>query len=167
MKRRQCLPPEQQREVLRRPKVQIDSLLFDVLEAKEIREAKSVDAAEKVYLNAAQKALATGKRQVYAKAEQSLCLLNRQHLPSPSECREAYDLFTAAGNRNLAAATLQIMAEDQRLTGHEPEAIPLYQHAIQTLQEAGDYEGVGVAQNNLSLVLENRGQWVQAEEEYR
>jgi DNA-binding winged helix-turn-helix (wHTH) protein/tetratricopeptide (TPR) repeat protein len=143
-----------------------DDPLIDLREAS-LAMRKNVDDAAKLYRTAAQKALATDKRQVYAKAEQSLCLLNRQHVPNPPECREAYDIFTAAGNLNLAAATLQIMAEDQRLTGHEPDAIPLYQQAIQTSQEAGDYEGVGVAENNLSLVLENRGQWAQAEDEYR
>ena len=162
--------PDESSETIRQlrqlPAPARDDPLIDLRESSVVMR-KSLDDAEKLTHSAAQKALATGKRQVYAKAEQSLCLLNRQHLASPPECHEAYDIFTAAGNRNVAAATLQIMAEDQRLTGHESEAIPLYQRAIQTLQEAGDYEGVGVAQNNLSLVLENRGQWGQAEEEYR
>jgi DNA-binding winged helix-turn-helix (wHTH) protein/tetratricopeptide (TPR) repeat protein len=143
-----------------------DDPLIDLREASIVMR-KSLGDAEKLFRSAAQKALANDKRQVYAKAQQSLCLLNRQHLQSPPECHEAYDIFTAAGNRNLAAATLQIMAENQRLTGHETDAIPLYQQAIQMLHEAGDYEGEGVAQNNLSLALENRGQWAQAEDEYR
>ncbi len=143
-----------------------DDPLIDLREASIVMR-KSLGDAEKLVRSAAQKALANDKRQVYAKAQQSLCLLNRQHLQSPPECHEAYDIFTAAGNRNLAAATLQIMAENQRLTGHETDAIPLYQQAIQMLHEAGDYEGEGVARNNLSLALENRGQWAQAEDEYR
>ena len=126
-----------------------------------------VDAAEKLDRSAAQKAIAQNRRQVYAKAEQAICLLNRQHLQNPPECREAYDIFAAAGNRNLAGHTLQIMAENQRLTGHELDAIPLYEEAIRTFREGGDYEGVGVALNNLSLVLEDQGQWARAEEEYR
>jgi DNA-binding winged helix-turn-helix (wHTH) protein/tetratricopeptide (TPR) repeat protein len=162
--------PDESSETIRQlrllPAPARDDPLIDLREASIVMR-KNLDAAEKLYRSAAQKALASGKRQVYAKAEQTLCFLNRQHLASPSECREAYDIFIAAGNRNLAGATLQIMAEDQRLTGHEPEAIPLYQQAIQTLQEGGDYEDVGVAQNNLSLVLQDRGQWSQAEEEYR
>jgi len=162
--------PDESSETIRQlrqlPAPMRDDPLIDLRESSLVAR-KNQDDAEKLDRNAAQKALATDKKQVYAKAEESLCLLNRQHLPSPPECREAYDIFTAAGNRNLAAATLQIMAENQRLTGHEPDAIPLYQQAIQTSQEAGDYEGVGVAENNLSLVLENRGQWIQAEDEYR
>ncbi len=154
------------RQLRQLPAPMRDDPLIDLREAS-IVSRKTQDGAEKLDRSAAQKAMATDKKQVYAKAEESLCLLNRQHLPSPPECREAYDIFTAASNRTLAAATLQIMAENQRLTGHEPDAIPLYQQAIQTSQEAGDYEDVGVAQNNLSLVLENRGQWVQAEDEYR
>ncbi len=153
------------RQLRRLPSPVRDDPLIDLREASIVMR-KSLADAEKLVRTAAQKALVNDKRQVYAKAQQNLCLLNRQHLQSPPECREAYDIFTAAGNRNLAAATLQIMAENQRLTGHETDAIPLYQQAIQMLHEAGDYEGKGVAQNNLSLVLENRGQWAQAEDEY-
>ena len=126
-----------------------------------------VNAAERLYRTAAEKAKAKNQRQVYAKAEQSICLLNREHLQNPPECREAYNIFTAAGNRNLAGHTLQIMAENQRLTGHELDAIPLYEEAIRTFHESGDYEGVGVALNNLSLILEDQGQWARAEAEYR
>lgn len=143
-----------------------DDPLIDLREAG-IMVRRDPVRAERLYRSAAVKAKAQDKRQVYATAEESLCYVNRQHLSSPPECREAYDIFVAAGNRNQAGATLQIMAENQRLTGHDLEAIPLYQQAIQTVQEAGDYEDVGVAQNNLSLVLENEGQWARAEEEYR
>ncbi len=140
--------------------------LIDIYEAR-IVARKDLDGAEKLYRDAAKKAMEQGKRQVYAKAEQYICFLNRLHLPNLPECREAYNLFTAAGNLDLAGATLQIMAENKRLTGHNAEAIPLYDQAIRTLQEAGDYEGVGVALNNLSLILQNEGQWAKAEEDYR
>lgn len=143
-----------------------DDALIDLREAS-ILMHKDPDSAEKLSRTAAQKASTQGKRQVYAKAEQTICYLNHQHLQNPPECREAYDIFTAAGNRNLAGSTLQVMADHQRLTGHELEAIPLYHQAIQILEETKDYEDVGVALNNLSLVLENQGQWARAEEEYR
>jgi eukaryotic-like serine/threonine-protein kinase len=128
---------------------------------------KDIGAAEELYRTAAQKAQVLNQRQVYARAEQSLCLLNRKHLQSPPECREAFDVYTSAGNRDLAGSTLQIMAENQRLTGHPLEAIPLYEDAIRTFTESGDYEGVGVALNNFSLVLQDQGRWSKAEEEYR
>jgi tetratricopeptide (TPR) repeat protein len=127
------------------------------------RDAK---AADPLIHAAARKAQAQGKRLIYAKAEQALCSTNRQHLQDPPECHEAYDAYLAAGNRDQAGSTLQIMAENQRLTGHEPEAIPLYEQAIRTLKEAGDRENVGVALNNLSLIYENQGRWSQAEQAY-
>ncbi|HET6170230.1 MAG TPA: winged helix-turn-helix domain-containing protein [Terracidiphilus sp.] len=129
--------------------------------------SKDRDSAEKCYRSAAQKGIAQDKRQVYAMAEQSLCYLNPSHAQDPPECRAAYDIFSAAGNLALAGGTLQLMAEHQRLTGHPLQAIPLYEEAIRTLQDAGDYEGVGVALNNLSLIYETEGQWAKAEEAYK
>lgn len=154
------------RELRQLPAPASDDPLID-LRAAPIVQRKNADAAANLYRSAATKALAQGKKQVYAKAEQSLCYLNPQLLQNPPECQIAYDIFAAAGIRDLAGSTLQIMAEHQRLTGHELEAIPLYQQAMKAMQEAGDYEGVGVALNNLSLILENEGKWTQAEEEYR
>src|SRR6185437_15064828 len=51
----------------------------------------------------------------------------------------------------------------QRWTGHNQQAIPLYQAALRTLREVGDREKVGVAENNLALIFESQGQWLQAE----
>ena len=162
--------PDEARETIRQlrqlPSPASDDPMID-LRAAPIVQRKSADAAANLYRSAATKALTQGKKQVYAKAEQSLCYLNPQHVQSPPECQVAYDIFAAAGIRDLAGSTLQIMAEHQRLSGHELEAIPLYQQAMKAMQEAGDYEGVGVALNNLSLILENQGKWSQAEEEYR
>lgn len=124
-------------------------------------------AAERLYRSAAQKAIAQDKRQVYARAEQSLCYLNPKHLQGAPECREAYDIFEAAGNLDYAGSVLQIMAEHQRLTGHPLQAIPLYEKAINMLQSVGDHEGVGVALNNLSLIYETQGQWSKAEDTYK
>lgn len=143
-----------------------DDASLDLREAG-VQMRKNMDVAERLYRAAAEKAIAQGKRQVYAKAEQGICYTNRKHLQSPPECEQAYETFQAGGNRDQVGATLQIMAENQRLTGHELDAIPLYNQAIRMLQTAGDREGVGVALNNLSLILENQGRWGQAEESYR
>jgi DNA-binding winged helix-turn-helix (wHTH) protein/tetratricopeptide (TPR) repeat protein len=124
-------------------------------------------AANRLFHSAAEKALAQGKRLIYAKAQQSLCWTNLQHLQSPPECQEAYETFLAAGNRDEAGSCLQLMAEAQRLTGHGQEAIPLYEQALRTFQEAGDREALGVAQNNLALILESRGEWNRAEQAFR
>lgn len=129
--------------------------------------SSDLGAAEKLYRSAAQKAIAQDKRQVYARAEQSLCYLNPKHLQDAPECREAYDIFSAAGNLDYAGGVLQLMAEHQRLTGHPLQAIPLYDKAINMLRAGGDYEGVGVALNNLSLIYETQGQWTRAEETYK
>jgi DNA-binding winged helix-turn-helix (wHTH) protein/tetratricopeptide (TPR) repeat protein len=143
-----------------------DDASLDLREAG-IQLRKNMDSAERLFHTAAEKAIAQGKKQVYAKAEQGICYINRKHLQSPPECEQAYETFQAAGNRDQVGATLQIMAENQRLTGHDQDAIPLYNQAIRMLKAAGDHEGVGVALNNLSLVLENQGQWGEAEESYR
>jgi DNA-binding winged helix-turn-helix (wHTH) protein/tetratricopeptide (TPR) repeat protein len=162
--------PEEALETIRQlrqlPLPARDDPNLDMREAG-IRLLRDKDASLKLYHSAAEKAAAQGKRLVYAKAEQCVCFANERHLQSPPECEEAYQAFLAAGNRDQAGETLQIMAEIQRLTGHEQEAIPLYKQAIRTLEEAGDHEGVGVVLNNLSLILENQGQWARAEDAYR
>jgi len=124
-------------------------------------------ATDRLWHSAAAKAAAQGKKLVYARAEESLCYTNRQHLQSPPECREAYEIYLAAGNRMEAGSCLQLMAEANRLTGHGQEAIPLYEQALRTSKEAGSREMIGVTLNNLSLVLENEGQWGRAEQTYR
>jgi DNA-binding winged helix-turn-helix (wHTH) protein/tetratricopeptide (TPR) repeat protein len=143
-----------------------DDPLIDIREGI-LMMASDLGAAEKLYRSAAQKAIAQDRRQVYARAEQSLCYLNPKHLQDAPECREAYNIFSAAGNQDFAGSVLQLMAEHQRLTGHPLEAIPLYAKAIQMLKDGGDYEGVGVALNNLSLIYETQGQWARAEDTYK
>ena len=106
-----------------------DDPLIDLREGY-LLTSKDRAATEKLYRSAAQKARSQDRPQVYARAEQSLCFLNPQHEASPPECREAYDIFTAAGNLTSAGGTLQIMAEHKRLTGHPLEAIPLYEQSI-------------------------------------
>ena len=124
-------------------------------------------ATDRLFHSAADKARAQGRGLIYAKAEENLCYVNRQHLQPPPECREAYETFLAAGNRDEAAYSLQLMAEAQRLTGHRQEAIPYYRQATGIFREIGDREKLGVTLNNLSLVFEGEGLWDQAERTYR
>ncbi|MBV9084338.1 MAG: tetratricopeptide repeat protein, partial [Acidobacteriaceae bacterium] len=126
-----------------------------------------LERGEKLFHSAAAKAQSQGKRLTYAKAEQTLCYFNRKYLQSPPECREAYEAFLSAGNRDDAASCLQLMAEAQRKTGHEREAIPLYEQALAMFKSIGDRERTGVALNNLSRVLEDEGRWADAEKNYR
>ncbi len=124
-------------------------------------------AAERLYSSAAVKAQAQGRKLVYAKAEQGLCHMNLKRLQAPPECEKAYEIYLAAGNRDEAASCLQLMAEMERLSGHDLEAIPLYERAERAFQSAGDRGKAGVALNNLSLVLEDEGQWSRAEQALR
>jgi DNA-binding winged helix-turn-helix (wHTH) protein/tetratricopeptide (TPR) repeat protein len=128
---------------------------------------KDLQSVDRLWHSAAEKAASQGKKLVYAKAEENLCYLNRPHLPSPAECREAYEIYVAAGNRAEAGSCLQLMAEANRLGGHQVEAVPLYERALRMFREAGSREMIGVTLNNLSLVLENEGQWGRAEQAYR
>lgn len=143
-----------------------DDPALDLTEAKVLTPRDSM-AAQRLIQSSVEKAQKQGKRFAYAMAEQAVCFSNRRHVPSPPECQEAYNIFIASGNRDAAASTLQIMAETNRLTGHEKSAIPLYQRAIKTFKETGDRQQIGVTLNNLSLVLVNEGQWGQAETFYR
>jgi DNA-binding winged helix-turn-helix (wHTH) protein/tetratricopeptide (TPR) repeat protein len=138
----------------------------------DLREAAIVirndpQAADRLVRSAAAKAQAQGKKLIYARAQANLCYTNRQRLQAPPECKEAYEIFLAAGNRDDAGGCLQLMAEAQRQTGHAREAIPLYEQALRMLKEAGDREKVGVALNNLALILENEGQFARAEQAFR
>ncbi|WP_162601755.1 winged helix-turn-helix domain-containing protein [Occallatibacter savannae] len=142
-----------------------DDPLIDLREAG-ILVRKDLDTALKLYRTAAQKATAQGKKQVFARAEESLCRFNPAHVSSPPECREAYEAYVAAGNADASASSLQLMAENQRLTGHDAEAVPLYEQATRKFIEVGDLENAGVALNNASLVYENRGQFSLAEQQY-
>ena len=143
-----------------------DDPALDYSEAR-VLAVRDPQAAQRLVASSAAKAQAQGKRFAYATAEQALCFWNQQHVPSPPECQVAYNIFNSSGNRDAAASCLQIMAETNRLTGHEQEAIPLYDQALRMFKETGSREEIGVTLNNLSLVLENEGQWSRAEAAYR
>ena len=143
-----------------------DDPMLDLREGS-TRFARDASAAYQLTLSGAAKAKAQGKSLVYAKAEQNLCFLNREHAQNPPQCREAYDIYLAAGDLNDAASSLQLMAEANRQTGHDEEAVPLYEKALATFKLAGDREMTGVTLNNLALVLEARGEFARAEKSYR
>jgi DNA-binding winged helix-turn-helix (wHTH) protein/tetratricopeptide (TPR) repeat protein/TolB-like protein len=154
------------KELRRLPPPASEDPAIDYSEAR-VLSSRDPAAAQRLAQSSADKAQKQGKRFAYANAEQALCFWNHRHIPSPPECREAYNIFIASGNRDAAASTLEIMAETNRLTGHDQSAISLYQRALEILKETGDREEIGVTLNNLSLVLEGDGQWSQAETYYR
>ena len=153
------------RELRKLPSPYRDDPLIDMREANTIGR-KDQETALKLYRSSAQKATAQGKKLVFAKVEEMLCRINPEHTPNPPECREAYETYVTAGNVDALASTLQLMAENQRLTGHDAEALPLYDQATHKFIEVGDFENAGVALNNASLVYENRGQFALAEQQY-
>jgi eukaryotic-like serine/threonine-protein kinase len=153
------------RQLRQLPSPYRDDPLIDMREANTIGR-KDQEAALKLYRASAQKATVQGRNLVFAKVEEMLCRINPGHIPDPPECREAYESYLAAGNVDASASTLQLMAENQRLTGHDADALPLYDQATRKFIEVGDFENAGVALNNASLVYENRGQFALAEQQY-
>jgi tetratricopeptide (TPR) repeat protein len=161
--------PEEALETIRQlrqlPPPYRDDPLIDLREAATIGR-KDEEKAVALYRVAAQKATAQGKKLVYARSKESLCRINPEHVSIPQECSEAYETYLAAGNVDAAASALQLMAENQRLSGHDAEALPLYDEATRKFIDVGDNENAGVALNNASLVYENRGQFALAEQQY-
>ena len=153
------------RELRQLPPPYRDDPLIDVREANTIGR-KDEGKALALYRIAAQKAAAQDKKLVFAKSKENLCRINPEHVPNPPECHEAYETYLAAGNLDASANVLQIMAENQRLSGHDADALPLYDEATRKFIEVGDNENAGVALNNASLVYENRGQFELAEQQY-
>ncbi len=161
--------PDEALETLRQlhtlPSPARDDPGLDLLEGR-IQFRRDPQAADRLFHSSAAKALAQGKKLAYARAEQAICFMNRERVQAPPACQEAYEIFLAAGNLDETGNSLQLMAEANRLTGHDQEAVPLYERAERTFKEAGDRERAGVALNNLSLVLEDEGQWSRAEQSF-
>ncbi len=128
---------------------------------------KDIGAAENLFRSAAVKAESQGKHLAYAKAESALCRINSQRLPSPPECEEAYKIFAAAGDYDSAGNCLVLMADANRQTGHDDEAVLTYERALKIFKEAGDREKIGVALNNMTLILQNQAKFDAAEKAYR
>jgi eukaryotic-like serine/threonine-protein kinase len=124
---------------------------------------QNAEAGDRLYQSAAVKAAAQGKRLILAKAKQRICLQNRRRLGEPPECREAYEIFRAAGSRSEAGYCLQLLAEAQRLVGHPQASEPFYEQALREFQEAGARRQMAITLNNFSLALEDEGKWNEAE----
>lgn len=146
------------RELRQLPPPARDDPRLDLREAF-VLVARDREQTDRLLHSAAEKARSQGKRLVYAKAQQLICHINRRHLQAPPECQEAYEIFLSAGNFSQAGSCLQLMAEAQRLTGHNEESIPLYERALRIFRQIGDREQTGVALVNLSLVLQSMGKW--------
>jgi len=116
------------------------------------------------------KAMERGLRNVYGQILKRECLgvIYSEH-PEPADaaCREAYEVFLAAGNRLEAADALRMMADRLGSQGKFREAIAQYERALVILRDLGEEEKTGAALNNMAINYTNMGDFDRAEELYR
>ena len=120
--------------------------------------------------SAKRKAQQRGLRNVYGQALKRECLgvIYSEH-PEPAEaiCREAYDVFLAAGNRLEAADALRLTADRLGSQGRYREAIAEYERALTILGSLGEEEKIGAALNNMAINYTKTGELDRAEDLYR
>jgi DNA-binding winged helix-turn-helix (wHTH) protein/tetratricopeptide (TPR) repeat protein len=107
---------------------------------------------------AVEKAKAQGARLILAEAWRQQCSLFRYLKPQDavSGCREAKDIFAAAGDRNDEARSLRTWADAIAETD-APESIRLYQQAQAIFRKNGSQANVADVLNNLGNVYEAQG----------
>jgi DNA-binding winged helix-turn-helix (wHTH) protein/tetratricopeptide (TPR) repeat protein/TolB-like protein len=141
---------------------------IDLLEAR--ASTASVPARLTLIRTAQQKAVAQGKKLVYALARKEECAeLNSsdhtdQALPA---CQDAYGVFLATGNRLAAADTIGSMASVEASLAHPDQAISDFERALEMLREFGEDEKTGSVLNNMAIIYTNRGELDRAEQLYR
>lgn len=114
---------------------------------------------EQPLAHAAEKAKAEGTREILAEARQMQCGLFRflgQTQNAVAACREARDIFAAAGNPEGEARSLRSWADVIAQTD-APESIRLYQQAQTIFRRDGSEAGVADVLNNLGNVYETLG----------
>jgi len=145
-----------------------DDPRIDLLDA---RAGAIDDPARLVLIRSAQrKAMAQGKKLLYAQARKEECLnLNYSMHPdqAPPACQEAYDTYLAAGNRLMAADALRLMGDCEGTLGQPVQAIATYERALKMLEELGEHYKTGAVLNNMAIVLANEGKLDLAEQLYR
>jgi eukaryotic-like serine/threonine-protein kinase len=118
---------------------------------------------------AAEKATAEGSRLILAKARQSQCWAFHhveQKERAIAACREASEIFAAAGDREGEATSLRTWADAIALT-NAPESIQLYKRALDIFRKNGSERGVAIVFNNLGLIYETQGDPATAEKMHR
>ena len=118
---------------------------------------------------AVDKARAQESRLILALARESQCWMYF-HLGQPQNavpaCREARDIFAAAGDRQDEANTLRTWADTIAYTD-APESIRLYQQAQDIFRKNGSQRGVADVLNNLGNLYESQGDSATAEKMQR
>jgi DNA-binding winged helix-turn-helix (wHTH) protein/tetratricopeptide (TPR) repeat protein len=149
------------------PRPASDDPRIDLLEAKA---STATPASLALVRNAQHKAMAQGKKLVYARARRDECMyLNSsehtdQALPA---CEDAYNLFMAAGNRLEAADTIRLTGNVEADLAQPQLAIASFQRALKILQELGDHEKTGAVLTSMAIILTNQEKLDRAEELYR
>ena len=118
---------------------------------------------------AADKAKAEGSRLILAKARQGQCW-GFAHLEqierAIAACRQASEIFAAAGDREGEATALRTWADAIAQTD-APESIRLYKQALGIFRGNGSERGVAVVFNNLGLIYAAQGDPATAEKMHR
>ena len=145
-----------------------DDPRIDLAGSRAMKDDKPV--ALSLVRTAMRKASDRGQRLVYADARKEECmiLLYGEHPDQarPS-CEDAYDTFSAAGNRVSAADAVRLMADGIGAAGKYQEAIGTYKRALSLLEGLGEHEKTGAVLNNMAINFANEGDLVRAEQLYR
>jgi DNA-binding winged helix-turn-helix (wHTH) protein/TolB-like protein len=113
---------------------------------------------EQLLARAVEKAKAQGSRLIMADAQGRLCGLSG----SVSGCREARDIYAAAGDREHEGRALLVWAQVISQTDN-PEAIRLMQEAQTIFRRNGSDVGLAVVLDNLALAYQGQGDPATAE----
>lgn len=120
--------------------------------------------------SAIQKASSQDNKLVYATARRDECvhlLYTDEPDSAVAACREAYRIFSAAGNKVGAADALRLIADSQGTQGHYGEAIATYQDAVNILKGTGELKKTGSILNNMAIAFAAEGNLKRAEKLYR
>jgi eukaryotic-like serine/threonine-protein kinase len=123
---------------------------------------------EEPLARAVEKAQSQGSRLVLAEARRQQCSLFRYIRPKDavSGCREAAEIFSAAGNLQDEGRSLRTWADVIAETD-APESIRLYQQAQAIFRKNGSEASLADVLNNLGNVYEAQGDPVSSEKELR
>lgn len=124
---------------------------------------------ERPLSRAVEKARAAGSRLILAQALRGQCwfFLNiEQTNNAVAACREATDIYAAAGDRHGEAMSMRATADALSVTDI-PEAVRLYQRAQTLFREVGSERGAASVFNNLGLIYQAQGDPATAEKMHR